>query len=167
MATVKGLALAASKPIVGVSTLEAMAWEFPFCPYVLCPLIDARMNEVYGAWFTAQEGGIVRQSEDMVLPIAALLKDVREDALFFGSGAQRYRREIAELAGKRAHFAPLEVMGARASLVGFLAAEKLERGEIADLDSLEPLYIRESQALTNKPRALGMPPGPRRNNLRK
>jgi len=147
MATAKGLAAAASKPLIGISTLEAMAWSFPFCPYLLCPMLDARMNEVYAAWFTASDGHISRESEDMVLPVSDLLRGRKEEALYFGSGAQRYEAEIREIMGDLAHDASYEIMGARASVVGFLAMEKLKRGEVADIDSLEPLYIRESQAI--------------------
>lgn len=147
MATVKGLAVAASKPIVGVSTLEAMAWNFPFCPHPMCPMIDARMKEVYAAWFRTERGKVLRQSDDLVLRVSDLLKNVNEDVLFFGSGVQRYRAEIEEIMGKKALFASPEIMGARASLVGLLAMEKMERGEFAGLDSLEPLYIRQSLAI--------------------
>ena len=146
MSTVKGLATATSKPVVGVPTLEAMAWGFPFCPHLICPLIDARMKEVYAAWFSSKEGTVVRRSEDLVLPPSVLLEEVAEETLFFGSGAQRYREEITEMMGDLARFASPEIMGARASIVGMLAAEKMNRNEISDTDSLEPLYIRESQA---------------------
>jgi tRNA threonylcarbamoyladenosine biosynthesis protein TsaB len=150
MATVKGLAVAAEKPIAGVSTLEAMASGFPFCPYPICPLLDARMKEVYAAWFKAEAGKVVRESEDLVLPISELLQGVREDVLFFGSGAQRYKGQIVEMMGTSAHFISPEIEGARASLVGFLAVEKLKRGDVADIDALEPLYIRESQAIMKR-----------------
>jgi tRNA threonylcarbamoyladenosine biosynthesis protein TsaB len=146
MSTVKGLATATSKPIVGVPTLEAMAWDFPFCPHLICPLIDARMKEVYAAWFRAKEGAVLRQSEDLVLPPSVLLEGVKEETLFFGSGAQRYREEIREAMGDLARFASPEIMGARASIIGMLAAQKMDRNEISDTNSLEPLYIRESQA---------------------
>ncbi|MBI5118317.1 tRNA (adenosine(37)-N6)-threonylcarbamoyltransferase complex dimerization subunit type 1 TsaB [Candidatus Poribacteria bacterium] len=152
MSTAKGLAVAASKPVVGISTLEAMAWRFPYCPSLICPLIDARMKEVYGAWFRAIDGRIMRLSEDLVLPVSDLLKDLGEDAVFFGSGSQRYREEIAGTAKGHAKFAWPETDGADASIVGFLAAEKVKRGDIPNIDELEPLYIRELQALTRKPK---------------
>ncbi|GAB4331872.1 MAG: tRNA (adenosine(37)-N6)-threonylcarbamoyltransferase complex dimerization subunit type 1 TsaB [Candidatus Abyssubacteria bacterium] len=147
MATIKGLAVTASKPVVGVSTLEAMAWEFPYCPYLICPLIDARMKEVYGAFFRSIDGELIRQSQDTVGPVTELVRDVREPALFFGSGAMNYRGKIEELMGPLARFAGPDLEGARASLVGFLAHRRLVRGDVDDLDTLEPLYIRESLAL--------------------
>ena len=49
--------------------------------------------------------------------------------------------------GDCAHFASPEISGARASVVGFLAAERIRRGDFANIDTLEPIYIRESQAI--------------------
>ena len=151
MAAVKGLAVAAGKPVAGISTLEAMAWSFPFCPHLICPMLDARMNEIYTAWFEAKDGRVWRRSEDVALPVADFLKSAKKEAVFFGPGALRYRAEISDLMGDLARFASPKIMGARASVVGFLAAEKLGRGKSADIDSLEPSYIRELQTI-QKPR---------------
>jgi tRNA threonylcarbamoyladenosine biosynthesis protein TsaB len=147
MSTLKGLAAATSKPLVGVSTLEAMAWEHPHCTRLICPMLDARMKEVYAAWFESPEGEVSRLSGDLVMPVAELLESEKRDTLFLGTGAERYREEIVGIMGERAHFITPQAGGARASIVGFLGAEKLGRGEVADLDSLEPLYIREAAAV--------------------
>jgi len=99
MAAVKGLAVAAGKPVAGISTLEAMAWSFPFCPHLICPMLDARMNEIYTAWFEAGDGRVWRRSEDVALPVADFLKSAKKEAVFFGPGALRYRAEISDLMG--------------------------------------------------------------------
>ena len=147
LSTVKGLAVATSKPVVGIPTLEAMAHAFPYCPRLTCPMLDARMKEVYAAFFEAGDGTVSRRSDDLVLGVSDLLNDAREETLFFGTGAKRYREQIVEIMGDLARFASPEISGARASTVGFLALEKLRRGEVADIDSIEPIYIRESQAI--------------------
>ena len=147
LSTMKGLAVAASKPLIGIPTLEAMANSQLYCAHLICPMLDARMKEVYAAWFKADSGIILRQSKDLVLPISELLKEAGEKTLFFGTGAEKYRKEIAEIMGDRARFLEPDVGGARASIVGFLALDKLGRGETENIDSLEPLYIREAQAI--------------------
>ena len=147
LATVKGLAVAASKPLIGIPTLEAMAHAFPYCPHMILPMIDARMKEVYAAFFEARDGIVLRRSDDMVLSVSDLLNDTKAETLFFGTGAKKYRDEIVAIMGDLARFATPEISGARASTVGFLAIEKLKRGENADIDSIEPIYIRESQAI--------------------
>jgi tRNA threonylcarbamoyladenosine biosynthesis protein TsaB len=147
VSTVKGLAVAATKPVVGIPTLEAMAQAFPYCPRLICPMLDARMKEVYAAFFEAADGTISRRSDDLVLGVSDLLSDAKEETLFFGTGAKRYRERIVEIMGDLAHFASPEISGARASSVGFLALGKLRRGEVANIDEIEPIYIRESQAI--------------------
>lgn len=154
LSTAKGLALAASKPLVGISSLEAMAWNLPFCPHLICPMIDARMKEVYAAWFLAKDGKVLRESEDMVTSVSNLLGERKVETVFLGSGAKRYREEISDILGELAHFFSPEIMGARASILGFLALEKLRRGESDDVDTLEPLYIRESQAIEKEKRRI-------------
>ncbi len=152
MAAMKGLAVATSRPLIGIPTLEAMGWHFPFSSYLLCPLIDARMKEVYGACFRAESGEVVRVSEDVVLPPDEFLKTVKAPAIFYGSGAIRYRREISEVLGDRALFPSQEIMGARASIVGMLALKRLRKADTDDLATLEPLYIRQAQAIVSEKR---------------
>jgi tRNA threonylcarbamoyladenosine biosynthesis protein TsaB len=147
MAAMKGLAAATEKPIVGVSTLEAMAWNFPFSQNPLCPMIDARMKEVYCAWFRFEAGTIRRLAEDRAVAPEKVIEDVKEPCIFFGSGALRYRQRLLEALGERALFPPEEIMGARASLVGLLALKRLRAGESDDLASIEPSYIRHAQAV--------------------
>ena len=72
VATIKSVCYALDKPIVGVSTLEAVAYNLRWTNGVICPLFDARRSEVYGAIF---EGGSEwhRLSEELCLPIDAFL----------------------------------------------------------------------------------------------
>ncbi len=42
LSTVKGFSYATGKPVVSIPTLEAFAWNFPFSPYPVCPMLDAR-----------------------------------------------------------------------------------------------------------------------------
>ena len=59
MATVQGLALTCSRPAVGISTLEALAWWGGFTRGGwICPFMDAGRQEVYGALFRAEAGTV-------------------------------------------------------------------------------------------------------------
>ena len=90
---VKGLAVAISKPLVGMPTLEAMVRAFPHCPHTICPVIDARMKEVYAAWFEADGESIRCRSDDLMLGVADLLRGAKEDTLFFRPGPENYRED--------------------------------------------------------------------------
>ena len=81
VATIKSICYAVDKPIVGVSTLEAIAYNLRWSNSIICPLLDARRSETYGAIF---EGNTKweRLSEDLCLPIDAFLDRIKEDTLF-------------------------------------------------------------------------------------
>ncbi len=76
MATVKGLAWAAEKPCVGVSTLEAMAWHGLAVGGYICPVMDARRSQVYNALFKIENGRPVRMTEDRPIALDELSKEV-------------------------------------------------------------------------------------------
>ena len=76
VSTVKGLAWAAEKPCVGVSTLEAMAWHGLAVGGYICPVMDARRSQVYNALFKIENGRPVRMTEDRPLALEELAKEV-------------------------------------------------------------------------------------------
>ena len=64
LSTTKGFSFATGKPIVAVSTLEALAWNLPYCPYPVCTLLDARKKEVYAALFRWEEQNFTRLMDE-------------------------------------------------------------------------------------------------------
>jgi len=73
----KGLAWGLGKPVCGVSTLEAMAYQAPDPGALLCPVMDARRNQVYNALFEWRDGALVRLCEDRAISLADLAEDLR------------------------------------------------------------------------------------------
>ena len=74
---VKGLAWAADKPCVGVSTLEAMAWHGLAAGGLICPVMDARRSQVYNALFRMEDGRPVRLTEDRPIALTELAEELR------------------------------------------------------------------------------------------
>ena len=66
-ATVKGLAFGTEKPCVGVSSVEALAWEMRMAEGIVCPLINARRTQYYSALFRVHSGEVTRLTEDDVI----------------------------------------------------------------------------------------------------
>lgn len=66
-ATVKGLALGREVPCIGVSSLEAMAEGFSFADGIVCPMINARRDRYFTAYFSAENGNITRLTDDDAL----------------------------------------------------------------------------------------------------
>lgn len=149
VATVKGLAQALNKPVVGVNSLEGLAWQAnPFQGQVV-PLVDAQRKLVYTARYHFDASGATTLRQPDVLHIQELLSELRllkEEVFFLGDGLSLHREIIAETLGSRARFAlPLQEMPAASSLAQ-CAMEKALAGEGVPPDKIQPIYLRTSQA---------------------
>ena len=149
VSTVKALAHAAGKSAIGVDALEALAANVTGFDGVVCPILDARAQQVYGAMF---ECGMppVRMMEDTAEKLTAFLDRVEGtgcDAMFVGDGAAAFGGMIRERLGARAHFAPAQHQGLRAASACALAMRYAENEEnLCDCMTLLPQYLRAPQA---------------------
>ncbi len=146
LSTVKGLSYATGKKIVTVPTLEAFAWNFPYCPYPVCLMLDARKAEVYAAVFKWEEGGFRRLVPEMSIRPDDLLGSLEGVVLFAGEGVSLYGTKIAEIMKERALIASPQTMVPSPANVAMLGLDKAERGEYADASDQAPYYIRKSEA---------------------
>lgn len=146
VATVKGLALATGRPVVGVSTLQALATQVPFSRHQLCVLLDARKNEVYAGLYGWEGGLPMALRPETVIAPELLLATLEGETLFVGDGAVAYRTLIARHLGARAHFVPWSLHPPRAAAAAVLALASLRAGETTPLEQLAPRYIRLSEA---------------------
>ena len=89
VATAKGLAMGADKPLIGVSTLEAMAHQAKHLgDGILCPVMDARREQVYNALFEVQKGTLKRLIADRTVPISTLFDPMYDEKyILVGDGA--------------------------------------------------------------------------------
>ena len=147
VATIKSVCYALDKPIVGVSTLEAVAYNLRWTNGVICPLFDARRSEVYGAIF---EGGSEwhRLSEELCLPIDAFLDHldthITPDCAvnFIGDGLLTYGSAVLERLGARVHFADAIFNVPRGATIAHLGRQRLQSGDVDDYWTLIPNYVR-------------------------
>ena len=144
IATVKGLAWAAEKPCIGVSTLAAMAWNGVAAGGLICAVMDARRSEVYNALFRIEDGRPVRLCPDRAISLSALTEELRErgEAPFLvGDGT-----ELASAFFREQHLEhrvpPENVRWQNAWGVAMEAAGK----ELCTSQELLPVYLRLSQA---------------------
>ncbi|EOD00406.1 tRNA (adenosine(37)-N6)-threonylcarbamoyltransferase complex dimerization subunit type 1 TsaB [Caldisalinibacter kiritimatiensis] len=149
IATIKGLAHVADKPVVGVSTLEALAYNMPLADGIVVPIMDARRNRVYTGMYKWVDGRFETVNEEMAIEVTELidmLKDVEEKIIFNGNGTLVYKDQLKEALGGKAVFAPASVNMARASSVAQIAMMKAKEGKVESYYSLVPNYLRKSQA---------------------
>lgn len=146
LSTVKGLSYATGKPVVSVPTLEAFAWNFPYCAYPVCTMLDARKREVYAAVFRWKDGGFERVVAETSVRPSDLVKTLEGPVIFAGEGAQLYRESITDIAGENALFASAQHMVPSPSSVASLGLKKAVNGDFAEPVGLVPFYIRRSEA---------------------
>ncbi|MDO5300512.1 MAG: tRNA (adenosine(37)-N6)-threonylcarbamoyltransferase complex dimerization subunit type 1 TsaB, partial [Clostridia bacterium] len=123
VSTVKAMAHAAGKPCVGIDALRALAANVAAFDGVVCPILDARAQQVYGAMFRAGENP-ERLTQDGAMKLTAFLDGVErtgEDALFLGDGVAAFEGAIRERLGARARFAAPQHQGLRAGSACALA----------------------------------------------
>ena len=144
VSTVKGLAWAADKPCVGVSTLEAMAWHGLAAGGLVCPVMDARRSQVYNALFQVENGRPVRLCEDRPIALSQLaeeLRDLNAPAFLIGDGAELAEKYLREQAIP-CTVAPENLRWQSAWGVAMAAMDKTP----GNADALLPVYLRLSQA---------------------
>ena len=144
VSTVKGLSWACDKPCVGVSTLEGMAWHGLAAGGLICPVMDARRQQVYNALFEIREGKPFRLTEDRPLSLAELGEALRAQEgvpFLVGDGAALTARFL-EKEGLPFRLAPENLLWQSAWGVGMAALDKTP----GDSQSLLPAYLRLSQA---------------------
>ena len=144
VSTVKGLAWAADKPCVGVSTLEAMAWHGLAAGGLVCPVMDARRSQVYNALFQVENGRPVRLCEDRPIALSQLAEELRTlnaPAFLIGDGAELAEKYLREQ-GLPCTVAPENLRWQSAWGVAMAAMDKTP----GNADALLPVYLRLSQA---------------------
>lgn len=149
VSTVKGMAHALDKPVVGISSLDALAWQCGECAYLICAILDARKGEVYAATYQYRDGVFSQTDRPKATSPVAAVERIKAPCLFIGSGAELYREEIRNMLKDRAHFAPEGQHIIRASSVGFLSLQRFQNRDTKEVASLVPQYIRKSDAELN------------------
>ncbi len=149
MATAKGLAFAADKPMIGVSTLDGLASKCAPFPWI-CAVLDARKNEVYAAFYrTDGEGLTVLSGKPMVISPEKLAESITEPTVMVGDGVNIYGDVWKSLLGAKVLFAPAYLHQPSAASLGFIGKEKLQDSDILTVAEAVPIYIRSSDAELN------------------
>lgn len=150
-ATAKGLGLALKKPLIAVPTVDALAYNLYNTGEntVICPIMDARRNQVYtGIYkFQKQELRIVR--EQAALSIHEIMEELNKlgmKVVFLGDGVPVFKEIIKENCKVEYSFAPAHLSRQRAGAVAALAGIYFKQGKIQTAAEHQPDYLRVSQA---------------------
>jgi len=143
VATAKGLAMGADKPLIGVSTLEAMAYQAKHLgDGIICPVMNARREQVYNALFEVRDGELHRLTEDRAIAIETLFGEENADScVLVGDGAE-VCTDWLKVRGRDAKCLPEHLV--QQSAWGVAMAAQGKTGE--SVHEVNPHYIRPSQA---------------------
>lgn len=146
IATIKTLAQACNKPVIGINSLESLSNNFSMQrDTLICPIIDARHEEVYNAVF---ENGIC-VAQPRVISMDELLSELDvmdKDVVFCGDGVLNYSEKITSKSNCKWSIAPQNLSMQKASSLCLAAYERAIAGDFDNLYTLLPLYLRRSQA---------------------
>lgn len=150
-ATAKGLGLALNKPLIGVPTLEALAYNLydTAKDTLICPIMDARRKQVYTGIYAFEDHSLITVIEQAALPMEDLLRELNKLAkpvVFLGDGVPVFKDMIRERCQVSCSFAPAHLNRQRAGAVAALGAVYYKAGKLQTPEEHQPEYLRVSQA---------------------
>jgi tRNA threonylcarbamoyladenosine biosynthesis protein TsaB len=149
VSTFKAFSYALNKPLLAVNTLEALAYNVTPDTKKVCPIIDARNQQVFTGVFRPIAGKYVL--EGAVFPIEmknylVRLKQEHEEVVFTGDAVDLHKDYILEVLGERAFFSPRSYTLPSAVNVAYVATLYYQEGKIENGLSAVPFYLRKSGA---------------------
>lgn len=160
-ATAKGLGLALNKPLIHVPTVDGLAYNVFGCEDIICPIMDARRNQVYTGIYTFSKKAGEKEGRNLVEPVFQVIKmqmavsieelaerlnRYRRPVVFLGDGVPVYENVLAEKLTVPYSFAPAYMNRQRAAVVGTLAIQYYKSGKFETAEEHCPDYLRVSQA---------------------
>lgn len=146
VATAKAIAQTLSLPMVGMASLDLVAFEVRYAPKTICAVLDARRNEVFHAFYRSSPGGIQRMTDYRVETPGKLAIGIAsrpEEVLLVGNGALLYRDMFEEL-GTVAEIGTMTHAFPNARALVELSLPRLFREDFDSPYDLKPLYLRHS-----------------------
>ena len=159
-ATAKGLALALDKPIIPIPTVDGIAYNLSGVEKIICPMMDARRNQVYTGLYTFVAGtpegkSLEREFEMQIIheqfatsveDIAVRINEIGKPVVLLGDGVPVYRDQLDKLLKVPYSIAPMHQNRQNAAALVSLAMQYAAEGRMVSADEFAPDYLRLSQA---------------------
>lgn len=144
LATAKGLAFAGGARVLGVSSLDALAYAVRRRAKSICVITDARRQRVYHAGYES-DGVLPRKIvPDRLCSLPRVLETLNNGAIIVGDAVGLYRQEIEQFAKDRdiqVTMAPPGIWAPRAKNLAAVAANRLASQEFDDQERILPCYL--------------------------
>ena len=152
-ATAKGLGQALGKPLIGIPTVDGLAYNLYGTDQLICPLMDARRNQTYTGLYefirtedTYKLSVVKEQCAVALDEIIDIINEKKREVIFLGDGVPVFRTQLEEKVKVPFSFAPASCNRQRAAAVGALAFTYAMQGKMEDAAEHVPEYLRLSQA---------------------
>jgi tRNA threonylcarbamoyladenosine biosynthesis protein TsaB len=143
LAFAKGICHSLGIPIIGVSSLEALAAQVPFSSLPITPFIDSRRSEFFTARYRwAAPSSLLREGEEEAIHASELVRVAKGGSVVIGNNLREQAPMIREHLGEEGLLAPDHVWGLRASSIGSLALPRFHQHHHDDIAALNPQYLR-------------------------
>ena len=148
-ATAKGLGLALDKPIIPVPTVDGLAYNLFGVKELVCPMMDARRNQVYTGLYAFEDGNMKCIIPQKAVAVEEILEEINQKGqpvIFLGDGVPVQKETIAKMVIVPYKFAPAHLARQRAGALGALAQVYYKEGRYENARDHKPDYLRLSQA---------------------
>lgn len=148
-ATAKGLGLALNKPLIPVPTVDALAYNLCGSAHLICPMMDARRQQVYTGLYAFENGHFKVILPQRAVPVEEIIDEINQrgrSVIFLGDGVPVYKTLIESSVKTEYQFAPAHLAYQRAGALGALAQIYYSEGKIETASAHRPDYLRVSQA---------------------
>ena len=148
-ATAKGLGLALNKPLIHIPTVDGLAYNLYGNTGLICPIMDARRNQIYTGLYRFEGEEFQVVEEQMAISVQELVEKLNQygqKVIFLGDGVPVYREQLVQGLEVEYHFAPAHLNRQRAAAVATLAIKYYQEGKMETAKEHRPDYLRLSQA---------------------
>ena len=150
-ATAKGLGLALKKPLIHIPTVDGLAYNLCYTDRIICPIMDARRNQVYTGIYQMDGDKLQVLEAQMAVGIDELAKKLctyGKPVIFLGDGVPVHKDRLEKelMTDQDIAFAPAHMNQQRAATVGMLGIQYYKEGKTETAMEHKPDYLRVSQA---------------------
>ena len=150
-ATAKGLGLALKKPLIHIPTVDGLAYNLCYTDRIICPIMDARRNQVYTGIYQMDGDKLQVLEAQMAVEIDELAKKLctyGKPVIFLGDGVPVHKDRLEKelMTNYDIAFSPAHMNQQRAAAVGMLGIQYYKEGKTETAMEHKPDYLRVSQA---------------------
>jgi tRNA threonylcarbamoyladenosine biosynthesis protein TsaB len=146
ISTIKGLSLAAGKPIIGISSLDVLAHQAGGDITRVCSMIDARRNEIYWCIYRREGSRLTPLTSEQVGPLDRMARQIDDACVFVGNAVTLYERLLPRLVKPAIQWVPDADNAIRPAVLARLAWRRFVKGDVDAVETFAPVYLRKSDA---------------------